>query len=295
MANLDPSTLGVSLLPMTSIDDSQFNLKTILNSLEKLPPSTRLLCLPENSLYFNLDKTPIPKSAAFSKDSPEIIELLKQAQEKNIYIHIGGIPWWIEGEVYNEALLLTPQGEIKETYEKLHLFDVELGPGIEICESKSYKAGNRLNTFEVDGWKIATCICYDLRFPELFIHYMENESVDAFLVPAAFTTKTGKTHWKSLLVARAIETQSFVLAPAQVGYHRDSKQEKLRKSWGQSLVIGPWGRVLEETSSFEDFLDSCLTDHQPINTVLRKVDMESYRKSIPVSQHRKFLMELKRK
>lgn len=295
MADLDTSILKVSLLPMTSVDDSLSNLKSILNSLDKVPSDTRLLCLPENSLYLNLDKSPIPRSAAFNKDSPEIIELLKQTQQRDLYIHLGGIPWWIDGEVYNEAVLLTPQGEVKETYEKLHLFDVNLGSGMEIYESKSYKAGERLSTFTVDGWKIATCICYDLRFPEIFLHYVANESVDAFLVPAAFTTKTGKTHWKSLLVARAIETQAFVLAPAQVGYHRDEKREKLRKSWGQSLVVGPWGKVLRETASFEGFLDSCLTDHQPINTVLKKADMESYRTSIPVSQHRKFLVELKKK
>ncbi|MCJ8277736.1 MAG: hypothetical protein MJK18_12910 [Bdellovibrionales bacterium] len=279
---------------MTSIDDCTHNLKVILNAIEKLPQETRLFCLPENSLYLNLDKSPIPREAAFNSDSPEIKTLQKKAKEKNIYIHLGGIPWMMNGEVFNEALLLTPEGEIKETYEKLHLFDVELGPGIEICESNSYRPGQRLNTFEVDGWKIATTICYDLRFPEIFLQYMQEEDVDLFLVPAAFTTKTGKIHWKPLLMARAIECQSFVLAPAQVGYHRDKSKEKLRKSWGQSLVIGPWGRVIEETDSFEDFLDSDLTEHPPINSLLRKSDMESYRKSIPIRQHRRYQWELKK-
>lgn len=298
MSDLSPKSqnLGVSLLPMTSTDDPKFNLQTIINALNKIPKTTRILCLPENSLFLNLDKTPIPKEKAFHKNSPEILKLSEEAQKRNVYIHMGGIAWLKEdGKVYNEALLLTPEGEIQETYEKLHLFDVQLGGSLDICESNSFNAGSRLNTFTIDGWKFATCICYDLRFPEIFLHYVINEGVDIFLVPAAFTTKTGKTHWKPLLTARAIETQSFVLAAAQVGYHRDLERTKLRKSWGQSLIIGPWGQIQQETSSFEDFLDSSLTEHDPINSVLRREDIESYKRSIPVAQHRKFHVELKKK
>ena len=182
---------------MTSIDDPQTNLNFIKNSIAKLDQGTRLLCLPENSLFLNLDKNPIPKDNAFHKDSPEIKELQEIAKANKLNIHMGGLPWLIDDKVYNEALLITDQGEIKETYEKLHLFDVNLGPGIEICESNSYNGGHRLSVFEIDGWKMATCICYDVRFPAIFIHYMENENVDAFLVPAAFTTKTGAIHWET--------------------------------------------------------------------------------------------------
>jgi deaminated glutathione amidase len=214
--------------------------------------------------------------------------------QKNMAMHLGGIPWLIDDKVYNEALLIDRQGQIHPTYEKMHLFDVNLGPGIEVYESRSYSPGHRLNYFDLDGWRFATCICYDLRFPEIFIHYVENCGVDVFLVPAAFTTKTGEIHWKPLLQARAIETQCYVLAAAQVGYHRNH-QGDLRKSWGQSLAIGPWGRVIAETSDYRDFLDSGHSRHLPIEMTMLRSDMESYRQSVPVQSHRRFQVELKKR
>ena len=288
-------SLKISILPMTSIDDSVTNLQFIKKAIKKIDSDVRLLCLPENSLFLNLDKNPIPRKEAFSPGSKEIETLTQLAKENLLNIHMGGIPWLIDGEVYNEALLITDQGEVLETYEKIHLFDVNLGPGIEISESNSYKKGSRFGTFEIDGWKLATCICYDLRFPEVFLNYMQKDDVDAFLVPAAFTTKTGEIHWKSLLQARAIECQSYVVAPAQVGYHRDLKLEKLRKTWGQSLVIGPWGRVIKESPNYRDYLDSNLTEHDPITVVLEKEKLMDYRRSIPVREHRQFKMELSKR
>lgn len=287
--------LKLALLPMTSIDDPVTNLQFIKKAIKKLDKDVRLLCLPENSLFLNLDKTPISKKQAFNSQSKEIETLAQLAKENNLFMHLGGIPWLIDGDVYNEAVLITDQGEVVETYEKIHLFDVNLGPGIEIQESRSYKSGGRFSVFEIDGWKFATCICYDLRFPELFLNYMETENVDAFIVPAAFTTKTGEIHWKTLLQARAIECQTYILAPAQVGYHRDLKLEKLRKTWGQSLVIGPWGRVIFETPNYRDFLDSNLNEHEPITTVLDKQKILEYRVSVPVKEHRKYKMELTKK
>jgi deaminated glutathione amidase len=280
---------------MTSINDAQINLGYIVQAIEKLDPKTRLICLPENSLYLNLDKNPITKDQAFHKNSPEILELQNIAVKNNLFIHLGGTPWLKNGHIYNEAIVISDKGELIETYEKIHLFDVNLGPDIQVCESATFKNGERLNTFEIDGWKFATCICYDVRFPELFIHYMENEKVDAFIIPAAFTTKTGEIHWKTLLTARAIETQAYVLAAGQVGYHRDLKRTMLRKSWGQSLIISPWGRILQETSSYKDFSDSDLTEHDSINTVLERSEIEEYRRSIPVSRHRYYKMELTKK
>ncbi len=288
---MDP--LKLAILPMTSIDDPVTNLQFIKKAIKKLDSDVRLFCLPENSLFLNLDKNPIPLKSAFNSCSKEIETLCQLAKENQLFIHLGGIPWLIDGKVFNEAVLITDEGEVIETYEKIHLFDVNLGPGIVVEESKSYSPGKRLATFEVDGWKFATCICYDLRFSELFLHYIEQNDVDAFLVPAAFTTKTGEIHWKPLLQARAIETQAYVVAPAQVGYHRDFKLEKLRKTWGQSLVIGPWGVVEKESPNYRDFLDSNLNEHEPITVVLDKQKLFDYRTSVPVRKHRHFKVELK--
>ena len=288
-------SLKLSLLPMTSIDDSVTNLQFVKKAIKKLDKDTRILCLPENSLYINLDKEPISQKSAFTSESKEIETLQQLAQENNLFIHLGGVPWLKDGKVYNEALVITDKGERLETYEKIHLFDVNLGPGIEVNESNSYEKGDRFSSFKVDGWKFATCICYDLRFPEVFLHYMQNDPVDVFLVPAAFTTKTGEIHWKPLLQARAIECQSYVIAPAQVGYHRDLKLEKLRKSWGQSLVVDPWGRILKETANYRDYLDSNSTEHDPITVVLERHKVTDYRRSVPVQKHRQFNVELSKK
>lgn len=280
---------------MTSIDDPQTNLNVIKKAISKLDSKVRLLCLPENSLFLNLDKVPIHKNQAFHKQSPIIHELQQIARQRKMFLHLGGIPWVINDKVYNEALVINDQGEIVETYEKLHLFDVNLGPGLEISESKSYCHGQHFGGFRVDGWSFATAICYDIRFPEIFVHYMEKSPVDAFIVPAAFTVKTGEIHWKPLLHARAIESQTYVLAPAQVGYHRDLQKTKLRKSWGQSLVISPWGKILAETASYEKFLDSHLTEHEPITSLMERSELTSYRQAIPVADHRVYRMELFKK
>ena len=280
---------------MTSMEDSCVNLGVIQRGIEKLPPGVRLVCLPENSLFLNVDQKPLSKDRAFGFQSKEIKELQKIAEDKKLFIHLGGIPWLKDGEVFNEAILITEKGEVKQTYEKIHLFDVNLGGGIEVCESNSYGRGERLCIFNIDGWRIATCICYDLRFPEIFIHYVENEKVDAFVVPAAFTVKTGRMHWKTLLMARAIETQAYILAPAQVGNHRDLGQTKLRKTWGQSLVVSPWGKILKETLSYEQFLDFNSSEHEPIHVVMEASEIANYRKQIPVSSHRRFKMELMKK
>ena len=282
------------MLPMTSTDDSLTNLQIIKKSIEQLEKGTRLLCLPENSLFMNLDDGPIPTGSTFTQDSKEIQTLAQIAKETQMHIHLGGIPWLRDGQVFNQALLITDHGEITEHYEKIHLFDVDLS-GIKVTESVSYKAGASFASFTIAGWKFATCICYDLRFPELFLHYMQENPVDAFLVPAAFTTKTGELHWKPLLTARAIESQAYVVAAAQVGYHRDLKMEKLRKSWGQSLVIDPWGRTVAETESYGSFLDSNLVGHEPIRVILERDKIKSLRRSIPVAEHRRFQMELKLK
>lgn len=290
----DTDHLKVAFLPMTSLDDKGFNLQLVKNAIASLSSDVELLCLPENSLYINLGKNPIPKDQAFSLNSPEIKELQALCLQHKLHLHLGGLPWWRDGDVYNEALVIDAKGECHETYEKMHLFDVNLGPGVAISESRSYTAGHRLNTFQVNGWTFATIICYDLRFPEIFIHYIE-QGVDAFLVPSAFTTKTGEIHWKTLLQARAIESQCYVIAPAQVGYHRNPKTQDLRKSWGQSLAVNPWGRVMAETSDYRDFLDSGIVEHAPIEMTMLRSDIESYRSSVPIQQHRRYKVRLEPK
>lgn len=143
-----------------------------------------------------------------------------------------------DGKVANRQAVIAPNGEITATYDKLHMFDVDLPNGETARESATYEPGDRAVVAEAAGAKLGLTICYDVRFPALH-RALALAGAEVLTVPAAFTRPTGEAHWEVLLRARAIETGSFVLAPAQGGYHEDG-----RGTWGRSMVIGPWGEVL---------------------------------------------------
>jgi predicted amidohydrolase len=143
-----------------------------------------------------------------------------------------------DGKAANREALITPDGQIAATYDKLHMFDVDLPNGESARESETYEPGERAVLAEAAGARLGLTICYDIRFPALY-RALALAGAEVLTVPAAFTRPTGEAHWEVLLRARAIETGSFVLAPAQGGRHEDG-----RGTWGHSLVVGPWGEVL---------------------------------------------------
>ena len=148
------------------------------------------------------------------------------------------------GRVYNTSLAFSPSGQCVARYDKIHLFKFDNGKEA-FDESRVLLRGMHPTQFEMTDrsgqpWRIGMSICYDLRFPELYRHYSQT-GVDVLLVPSAFTYTTGEKHWELLLRARAIENQAFVVAPAQGGLHENG-----RRTWGHSLLIGPWGDVLGE-------------------------------------------------
>ena len=143
-----------------------------------------------------------------------------------------------DGLAANREVVIAADGAITATYDKLHMFDVDLPNGERVRESATYAPGERAVTAEVAGVKLGLTICYDLRFPALY-RALALAGAEVMTIPAAFTRPTGEAHWEVLLRARAIETGSFVLAPAQGGRHEDG-----RGTWGRSMVIGPWGEVI---------------------------------------------------
>ncbi len=139
----------------------------------------------------------------------------------------------------NRSLLFGPDGALLASYDKIHLFDVNLGGlGQETRESNSYRPGAAAVVADTPAGKLGLTICYDLRFPHLY-RSLAQAGAEILTVPAAFTRPTGEAHWEVLLRARAIETGSFILAPAQGGVHADG-----RETYGHSMIIGPWGDVL---------------------------------------------------
>ncbi|NEX93973.1 carbon-nitrogen hydrolase family protein [Caulobacter sp. 17J65-9] len=138
----------------------------------------------------------------------------------------------------NRSILVGPDGAVKATYDKLHVFDVDLPTGERHRESESIRPGAHATVAETPWGGLGLSICYDVRFPHLY-RALARAGASMIAVPAAFTRPTGEAHWEVMLRARAIETGAFVLAPAQGGEHEDG-----RKTWGRSVVISPWGEVL---------------------------------------------------
>jgi deaminated glutathione amidase len=163
------------------------------------------------------------------------------ARRHAVWLHIGSLALKISPDrAVNRGFLIGPDGTIAARYDKIHMFDVDLGNGESYRESRSYVAGENAVVADLPWGRLGLTVCYDLRFPALYRALAEGGS--AFLaIPSAFTKQTGETHWHVLNRARAIENGCFVLAAAQGGHHENG-----RETFGHSLVIDPWGRILAE-------------------------------------------------
>jgi predicted amidohydrolase len=179
------------------------------------------------------------------------------------------------GHIYNTSTLFDRDGELRASYRKIHLFDVELDGQPPLRESALYAAGDDLVTQQVDEARVGMSICYDLRFPELYRGLMVL-GAEVITVPSAFTAVTGESHWEALLRARAIEDQCFVVAPAQWGPW--GPPEDGRRTYGNSMVVDPWGRILARAPGEGDgvwFADLDMGE-------LRRI-----RETLPVLRHRR--------
>lgn len=161
------------------------------------------------------------------------------AAELGIFLHIGSTAIARDdGKIANRSFLFSPQGHLISTYDKIHMFDVDLDNGESWRESSAYEPGTVSKVVELPFAKLGMSICYDLRFPQLF-RAQAMAGAKILTVPASFTRQTGEAHWEILLRARAIENGAFLVAAAQAGVHEDG-----RETYGNSLIIDPWGRIL---------------------------------------------------
>lgn len=168
------------------------------------------------------------------------------AAELGIYLHIGSTAVDAgNGLAANRAVVFDPKGVALARYDKIHMFDVDLDKGESWRESSSYQPGERAVTVDLDGVRLGMGICYDVRFPHLF-RDLALAGADILTAPAAFTRQTGEAHWHVLQRARAIENGAFMISAAQGGVHEDG-----RETYGHSLIVDPWGRVLAEAEGNE--------------------------------------------
>jgi len=209
-------------------------------------------------------------------DGPTHRRLGALAAELGIHLLIGSVAERAEGDAtrcHNTSLLFGPDGTLLSTYRKMHLFDVDIPGGVRFSESATCAPGHTPVVAQTALGRLGLTICYDLRFPELY-RTLVDQGATMLAVPSAFTLMTGKDHWHTLLRARAIETQCYVFAPGQWGAHDD---EGLRRSYGHSIIIDPWGVVIAQCSDGEGL---CVAE----------IDLEnvaSIRRSMPLSIHRK--------
>ena len=183
-------------------------------------------------------------------DDPTLAALRAEAEAAGIWLLIGSLGLLTQdadGRFANRSFLVDPQGEIAARYDKIHMFDVNVSDTEVYRESEGYRPGSAAVVAMTPFARIGMTVCYDVRFPALY-RRLAQAGAQVITVPAAFNHITGAAHWETLLRARAIETASFVLAPAQTGFHPETLG-KGRRTHGHSLAIAPWGEILADAGT----------------------------------------------
>jgi predicted amidohydrolase len=205
-----------------------------------------LIATPEGTNILQRDRKLLFEAVRPLEEDECVLGLRALAKELGVWILIGSaLVRREDGQLANRSALVGSDGEIKATYDKIHMFDVDLPTGERHRESALYTPGERAAVADTPWGKIGLSVCYDVRFPHLY-RALAKAGAEIVTVPAAFTRPTGEAHWEILLRARAIEAGAYVLAPAQGGFHEDG-----RGTWGRSTIVGPWGEILAKAEDDE--------------------------------------------
>mmetsp|Transcript_32769 Transcript_32769/g.104459 ORF Transcript_32769/g.104459 Transcript_32769/m.104459 type:complete len:303 (-) Transcript_32769:1122-2030(-) len=235
-----------------------------------------MLALPECFAFIGSNASETLAQATTLKDA-KFEAFQKLAKSYGLWLSCGGFhekDTEDANKVVNSHVVLNKQGDVVDVYKKMHLFDVAIPGGAVLMESKTTNPGPaRCAVVDVDGVKIGLTTCYDLRFPELYAA-LAAKGADVLLVPSAFTVPTGRAHWHLLLRARAVETQCYVAAPAQVGRHNEK-----RESYGHALGVDPWGDVLVDAGDASPTVVCIDVDQNKLANIRRRM---------PIANHRRF-------
>ncbi|MEZ5757678.1 MAG: carbon-nitrogen hydrolase family protein [Emcibacteraceae bacterium] len=231
----------VGLVQMTSDDVIEENIavadKFIRQAVAK---GAEFVLTPEMTTLLDFGTKQVMEKISPEEEDTSWRHFAALAKELGIWLLIGSIAIRNGDKAANRSFLFSPAGEKIATYDKIHMFDVDLPGEKAYRESNSYQAGDVAILATLPWGKVGLSICYDLRFPYLY-RALAKAGATMLTVPSAFTYQTGKAHWHTLLKARAIENGAFVFAPAQVGNHRNG-----RHTFGHSLIIDPWGNILAD-------------------------------------------------
>ncbi|KGG12312.1 Omega amidase Nit2 [Prochlorococcus sp. MIT 0601] len=261
-------------LQLTSTSDVDANLSAAEEQIEiAARRGADLIGLPENFAFIGDDQKRIEIASSLADKCKRF--LVTMARRYQIVLLGGGypVPSGDGLRTINRSELISRDGQVLGRYDKIHLFDVDLPDGNKYRESETIVSGTELpSVINVPGLcKVGLSICYDVRFPELYRHLID-QGAELLFIPAAFTAYTGKDHWQVLLQARAIENTAYVVAPAQTGEHY-----RRRQSHGHAMIIDPWGTVLADAGVQE-------------GAAIAPVDnsrVKSIREQMPSIKHRK--------
>ena len=256
--------MRTSLLPEPSLEQGMALIR------EAAAQGADYVLTPEVSNMMQLNRKALFEQLKTEDDDPSLKAYRALAAELKIHLHIGSLALRFSPEkAVNRSFLIGPDGALRASYDKIHMFDIDLPGGESYRESANYQPGESAVISDLPWGRIGLTICYDVRFPALYRALAES-GASFVTIPSAFTRKTGQAHWHVLLRARAIETGCFVFAAAQGGLH-----ENKRETYGHSLIVDPWGEVLAEAGV------------EP-GVIMARIDparIETARKTVPSLQH----------
>ena len=273
--------LKIAAIQMSSGPDKEKNLaqaKKIIGLAAK--KNAKFIVLPEVFNYRGNLNEAAKQAESIPGCSTTFISQL--AKKYKVWILIGSILEKVEADLvsalktqntkpFNTSVLINPKGKIVAKYRKMHLFDIKL-KGKEILESSRNQAGKNPKLAKVENIKVGLSICYDLRFPELYRYYSKN-GAKIICIPSSFTKPTGEAHWHTLIKARAIENFAYIIAPNQTGTGSGGV-----KTYGHSLIVDPWGKILAEGSADKE------------EVIFAEIDLDylkKIRKNLPALEHRR--------
>ncbi len=268
----DSATILAAVVQMASGPDKRENVdRAVALATQAADTGAMLIALPEtfdyrgDSLNLSSIAEPLPGSA--------LEPLMSLAAKREVWILAGSVhesdP--CGGMPFNTSVLISPRGTMAARYRKIHLFDIAIGDKA-VTESAKYQAGDQVVHADAAGIRMGLTICYDMRFPELY-RLLADEGVDVVCIPSSFTAPTGEAHWETLIRARAIENQCFVLAPGQAGIGAGGIP-----TYGNSMIVDPWGRVLARASAQGEEVISAKLDFD---------EMANIRNRLPALRNRK--------
>jgi len=242
MNTATPATFKVGLIQMRSGLEPQANLEAAIAAIEEAKRGgADYVLTPEMTNVLENNRERLFAKIVADEHDPTLAALRELARKLSIFIHIGSLAVKASTEkAANRSFLIDRDGEIAARYDKIHMFDVDLTGGESYRESNNYRSGELAIAADLPWGRLGLTVCYDLRFPALY-RALAEAGASFLAVPSAFTRQTGEAHWHVLLRARAIENGCFVFAAAQGGRHENG-----RETFGHSLIVDPWGRILVE-------------------------------------------------